>query len=1256
MQQSEPTGNAVEPLSVPDELKPHLDEIATRLYTKHAAVMVGAGFSRNASTHIPTNAGFPSWRELGDAFVAKLGYDKSAPEDRYLNIPTLAHEVEAVFGRQVLDNLLKESIPDTYFEPSPIHAALLELPWTDVFTTNYDTLLERASRTSARQRYDHVTKQQDLVHAERPRIVKLHGSFPSNKPFVITDEDYRLYPTTFAPFLNTVHQSLLENTLCLVGFSGTDPNFLQWIGWLHDHLGHEHTPRIYLIAHSRFAPSQVHLLRRRNIIVLDMSSFDGVSADGPNTAIKSFLDFLEARRGKFEIFNWPNTPSPATASGSRPPKTVASVVSEWTRQRECYPGWVIVPDVQRARLWRDTESHLRNWWNLADVKLPEPTSVLALEFAFEVIWRSEKCLFPMDARQIAFFEDVIDSQVGRFNFNGQTTSLPLSPGDDSTPYSFHSRNKFHHVLLAVLRYYREEGFLSEWKCAHDRIKSTILTLSPEHKAQFFYETALQALYRLDLPRLRDSLQIWPTDGSLPYWEAKRAGILAEIGHTAEAKRILRATLADLRSQSNLKPIAGDCTTVSQESVSMLLLQYMPLYVDEFPDYYKMPRELEHRWHRLQEYKCDLRLEFKLLKLALDKPYTPASGTSTSPAFDIGMETRSVQYANRDHDLDNAYSFLRLCEDVALPLKWISPAVQNALSKIVTTSPYWAIVNLIRLGENRPKSIDLIFDRLSLARMTSKHVDSLIDTFLQALRQADPEIPLASNPLNSSFAHRLARALPEVLSRLCSKCSPSKRATLLEFVIQVYNSHNRLGYTRMNFLTQRLLTSMSHIERVNAILPLLEVQVKLDATETDKHEFPNPISYLHIDHVPLDNPPQIPRHIVDQLLVHGAGIDSNARKCALQTLAKLFEFKLLDSQHSCKFGTVLWCQVDKHGWPSGTSLSDDIIVLVPRHAGVQLEELFVQRLRQTPFPCIEANRQTIGGAKRTVFGDIQWACYNLPLQQNVVQEIMDLCLGWWSDLRTAAIPMGTDNAFPFGNSDYTSTVLEFTDAVAAIIQCAVRLRHPLNAKADVHRLIADLNRLAYPVLQLEIAAFHWFPGRKGQVVDDIKQGLASTDPEKVGHSIDAVRTLLERSTAFGCDLNDSESADLLTYVAQKLYWCRRPGLPGACDVIRSVVNQSPGLFNHELERMILGGLRHINCETATESPSVDYPVSELDKMGFANQLIIRKWGARLAFALFEYYGSNECSIPAVISEWEAVCSSEAEFAEIRNEWKVRLPAA
>lgn len=69
----------------------------------------------------------------------------------------------------------------------------MKLPWRDILTTNYDTLLERAAEKEA-QKYQLVTNEEILVYQPSPRIIKLHGSFPNIRLYIMTKEDYRRYP------------------------------------------------------------------------------------------------------------------------------------------------------------------------------------------------------------------------------------------------------------------------------------------------------------------------------------------------------------------------------------------------------------------------------------------------------------------------------------------------------------------------------------------------------------------------------------------------------------------------------------------------------------------------------------------------------------------------------------------------------------------------------------------------------------------------------------------------------------------------------------------------------------------------------------------------------------------------------------------------------------------------------------------------------------------------------------------------------
>jgi hypothetical protein len=93
--------------------KEFLDIIADRLFTNRAAIMIGAGFSKNAISNSSMSKKFPDWNELGNIFYTELyGSEATSPKKEYLNVLKLAEEVEAAPGRPKLEGILTKSIPD----------------------------------------------------------------------------------------------------------------------------------------------------------------------------------------------------------------------------------------------------------------------------------------------------------------------------------------------------------------------------------------------------------------------------------------------------------------------------------------------------------------------------------------------------------------------------------------------------------------------------------------------------------------------------------------------------------------------------------------------------------------------------------------------------------------------------------------------------------------------------------------------------------------------------------------------------------------------------------------------------------------------------------------------------------------------------------------------------------------------------------------------------------------------------------------
>jgi hypothetical protein len=298
-----------------------------------AAVMVGSGFSRNAEPVGVQVARFPLWGDLVTQLVIRLyppARQSANERDRMVQRASvtsgalrMAEEFESAFGRQKLDELLLEAIPDHNFRPGRMHRLLLDLPWVDVLTTNYDTLLERSAQTLVGRRYSAVRTVDEIPLAMRPRITKLHGTFPAHRPFILTEEDFRTYPRRFAAFVNLAQQTFMENVICLLGFSGDDPNFLHWTGWVRDNLG-DSAPWIYLCGLLDLNDSQRRLLYRRNVTPVDLTPLfpkdEFPDADErQRLAIEWLLLSIEAGKPP-DPLDWPSVPGPLSERSPRLPE------------------------------------------------------------------------------------------------------------------------------------------------------------------------------------------------------------------------------------------------------------------------------------------------------------------------------------------------------------------------------------------------------------------------------------------------------------------------------------------------------------------------------------------------------------------------------------------------------------------------------------------------------------------------------------------------------------------------------------------------------------------------------------------------------------------------------------------------------------------------------------------------------------------------------------------------------------------------
>ena len=1247
----------------PIDLHPYLNEIAERLFSGHAAVMVGAGFSKNAKRHHPSCPDFPDWSDLGDLFYEKLHYSKPNIHNRYLSVPKLAHEVEAAIGRPALDQLLRDAIPDQDYDPSHLHTKLLDLPWTDVFTTNYDTLLERTCGSVTSQRYDVVVNLDDLVYSETPRIVKLHGSFPADRPFIVTDEDYRRYPDTFAPFVNTVRQALLENTLCLIGFSGDDPNFLQWIGWIHDNLGRRHSPRVYLIGMLRLSDSQRRLLERRNIVSVDISEYDDVDGDDPEGALERFFDYLESRKRDFNPRDWPRNgyPHRQHTNDSKVSK-IRRVLPMWKADRRSFPGWLIVPEARRRVLWQAT----RDWLMIVPDSNELPR-FLDLEFAFEMVWRMEKCHSPIFDNQIEFLEATVE----RYLTTDTSASLesPAPAGMQLEAAAALSRSEVsdmcHHLLLSFLRYYRQEGNLEEWARTSELLDGLVTKMSPDHRARLHFERALLALFELNPDLLKQRIDEWPVDRSLPFWEARRAGLLAEIGRVNDAGRILEDALVVIRSRSNLKPVTTDYSLVSQESFVMLLLRAVrrssAVRAGKFGKLSEVSKAFSDRWDALRQYDCDPWNELEIFERSLDRPPVYVSHLTESPGFDIGHVTVTHHMGGDNHEGLAAYEFLLFCEDAGLPFRMPGLSIAEksavgAMSRISRGSPYWAVATLVRIGKDNV--VDRIFDRPSLARMDVASVDALIDRFLNLLELATTELDTRTTFWDDNVGTLVAKVVPEILSRLCGRCSRAAHERLFDFLLSTYRSDRRANYRGVKHLSARLIETASFPQRIELIPRLLKFPILSGLSPIEEVEYVSPFMFVEDWDSALSGRRQISHEDLDRFIDAARSDDAERRKWGTLTLGTLYAWGLLEAKTTGQFASALWGRLNDADLPMDTYYYPHGFLTLPHPPEVDPLNIFKRWVRGQQFP-LQKDGTTVRidapipicdaiiGASRS----IKWTCEE-------AQSIFDGLVEWWdTDKSRLSVTSEIAQSHRSVNTD-SSISGEFRRRFSRLADTLVALMTSMNLKSfddetqmdSLERVADEMNEHGLPILRLEMAYTYKSPEKRDNVVQRIERAMASSHKDTVVDALKAVSVLSEKVPA---ELTDRERGNLvhvLSVVAQMLLWRRETGLQPVIDTISRVIRRHPWSFRGGVERSVLEGLRHLIRDTTIRSTNLPRFDERSEGADVSLNLILRCAGARLAYTLFEHYSKIDTSIPATVCEWRTICRSDDEFAEIRNQWK------
>lgn len=492
-----------------------LDKLKRYLSVGKASVMVGCGFSLNAESD--GTGQMREWNALNvDLFKSLYGRNPSNTELDRLNPVRLAAQVENTLGSKELDEIIMNALPDKSVYPGVLHKKLMKLRWRDVFTTNYDTLLERSCDESG-SAYTLVTTKETLLYSKSPRIIKLHGSFPNIRPFIMSEEAFRTYPQKYPEFVNTVRQSLIENLFCLIGFSGNDPNFLSWLGWIRDVMGEQISNAILVDYRPKgYHISEKQLFASRKIDILNLAEISGLN--DYKEALDFFLTYLGTKEHAAQ-WSYPEDDFPNPQKPEKSEKELEEDIKKMEKARKSYPGWVFY---NREISYTNRFPFKGTFYN----KLPDR---LKLDYLYELDWLLDICLYP---KAVDWYLNVLEDVKEKYlTYNGMM------------------KEKATQLLISLLSIYREKRDIDPYLTTLDFINNNCLeTLTTKQRSIFYYEQCQWNLAILDYKSVYAILLKWrlmENDYLGALWQSS---VYAELGDRQMAEDMLTAYYSRLTTK------------------------------------------------------------------------------------------------------------------------------------------------------------------------------------------------------------------------------------------------------------------------------------------------------------------------------------------------------------------------------------------------------------------------------------------------------------------------------------------------------------------------------------------------------------------------------------------------------------------------------------------------------------------------------------------------------------------------------------
>ncbi len=243
------------------------EDVVEQALRRNLVLVIGSGISAScdlAGVHPPKWEGL-----LGDLITRlsivdrKLEIEKLIEDQRLLDAAELLkQEAKRTAREQDFFNHIRAAVdgkPANHFEGSDWHDAIVRLEPDLIVTTNYDKILERATRGGySTHSYDSERVAGD-VRRRVPTLLKIHGTTDAIEDIVFARTDYTRLRLHGVHALTVLQALLLTRTALLLGYTLRDPD----IQLLFENVfgGRNETPAHYMLTQDSLPDYERDVLR-----------------------------------------------------------------------------------------------------------------------------------------------------------------------------------------------------------------------------------------------------------------------------------------------------------------------------------------------------------------------------------------------------------------------------------------------------------------------------------------------------------------------------------------------------------------------------------------------------------------------------------------------------------------------------------------------------------------------------------------------------------------------------------------------------------------------------------------------------------------------------------------------------------------------------------------------------------------------------------------------------------------------------------